>query len=169
TVALNLDGSKLSILSKKLIKPIIVAPLVISLLILTTPNVYARNLSDSQRYSDGFTNGAQAAATDRQQGNSFNPTCDPTGRYTSGGGHTTSYCNGWVNGYTSTYNGGGGGVVPQPSPSVGSSQENFASKCNTIQPILVQSCSQLVNPDGTLTVPDGQTANTCIRNGIVLG
>jgi hypothetical protein len=27
----------------------------------------------------------------------------------------------------------------------------------------------LVNPDGTLTDPDGQTANTCIRNGIVLG
>jgi hypothetical protein len=145
---------------------------ILAILIFIAPNTFARNLSDTQRYNDGFSNGAQAAATDKQQGNPFNSVCDPTGRYTSGGGHTTFYCNGWVNGYTSAWNNGGQQqqqVQPSQQQSTGSSGENFASECNAIQAILVQPCSQVVNPDGTLTVPDGQTANTCIRNGIVLG
>jgi hypothetical protein len=117
--------------------------LLIPILVSVVPHVYASE-SNSKRYNDGFSNGAQAAATDKQQGNPSNPTCDPTGRYTSDGQHSTIYCNGWANGYASTsdgqhstiycngwangyastYNGGGGGVSPQPSPS---SQENFAS------------------------------------------
>jgi hypothetical protein len=33
--------------------------------ILVTPDTYARHLSDSQRYNDGFNDGSQAAMTDR--------------------------------------------------------------------------------------------------------
>jgi hypothetical protein len=40
--------------------------------------------------------------------------------------------------------------------------------CNQIQSILVESCSQLVNTDGSLTA-DGQHAHDCIQNGILLG
>src|SRR5437660_1376828 len=40
--------------------------------------------------------------------------------------------------------------------------------CNKIQSILVESCSQLVNTDGSLTA-DGQRAHDCIQNGILLG
>jgi hypothetical protein len=89
-------------------------------LILTAPNVYARNLSDTQRYNDGYSNGAQAAAAD----STYNPTCDPTGAYTSGGGHTPTYCSGWANGYTATWNANhvaaAGGIQPaQPTPQPG--------------------------------------------------
>lgn len=35
--------------------------------------------------------------------------------------------------------------------------------------ILVESCSQLVNPNGSLTQPDGQRAHDCIQNGILIG
>jgi hypothetical protein len=73
--------------------------ILIPALILTGPNVYARNLSDSQRYNDGYSNGAQAAATD----SAYNPTCDPTGAYTSGGGHTPTYCKGWADGYAAKW------------------------------------------------------------------
>ncbi|MDQ6864177.1 MAG: hypothetical protein M3044_10165 [Thermoproteota archaeon] len=140
--------------------------ILIPLLVLIAPHAYARNLSDTQRYNDGYSNGSDAAATDRQNGIPFDSTCDPTNRYTSGGGHTTTYCNGWTDGYTSTYNGGSPRTV---TPGVtGSSHEDFASECNAIQGILIQPCNQLVNPDGSLTV-DGNKANTCIRNGIVLG
>jgi hypothetical protein len=84
--------------------------ILIPVLILTTPNVYARNLSDTQRYNDGYSNGVQAAATD----STYNPTCDPTGAYTSGGGHTPTYCSGWANGYTATWN--ANHVVRQAAP-----------------------------------------------------
>src|SRR6266516_8084137 len=82
---------------------IIIAPMLIGVLTMigATPlNVYAKHLSDTQRYNDGYSNGGQAAATD----STYNPTCDPTGAYTSGGGHTPTYCSGWANGYTATWN-----------------------------------------------------------------
>lgn len=81
--------------------------ILIPLLILIAPNVYASE-SNSKRYNDGFSNGGQAAATDKQQGNAYNPVCDPTGQYTSDGQHSTTYCNGWANGYSSAWNGNGG-------------------------------------------------------------
>ena len=40
--------------------------------------------------------------------------------------------------------------------------------CNQVQSLLVQSCGDLVYPDGTLT-QKGQTAVGCIRNGVLLG
>jgi hypothetical protein len=73
-----------------------------------TPNVYARSLSNSQRYNDGFNDGSQAAISDRNNGNQFNPACDPTGAHTSDGQHTVTYCTGWANGYTSAWNGNSG-------------------------------------------------------------
>jgi hypothetical protein len=39
---------------------------------------------------------------------------------------------------------------------------------NQVQSLLVQSCDDLVNSDGTLTQP-GETAVGCIRNGVLLG
>jgi hypothetical protein len=75
------------------------------------PSAYARHLSDNQRYHDGFNDGTQAALKDRQNGNTFNPACDPTGAHTSDGQHTTIYCSGWSDGYTSAW----GGSVEQSS------------------------------------------------------
>ena len=40
--------------------------------------------------------------------------------------------------------------------------------CKQVQSLLVQSCGDLVNSDGTLT-QSGETAVGCIRNGVVLG
>ena len=45
---------------------------------------------------------------------------------------------------------------------------DWNSICNQVQSLLVQSCGDLVYPDGTLT-EKGQTAVGCIRNGVVLG
>lgn len=88
---------------------VLILGLTISMLLLT-PNAYARNLSDSKRYNDGYNNGYSAALQD----NSYDPTCDPHGQYTSDGQHTTYYCNGWADGYqqgwnnkNSNYNNGG--------------------------------------------------------------
>ncbi len=40
--------------------------------------------------------------------------------------------------------------------------------CHQVQSLLVQSCGDLVNSDGTLT-QSGETAVGCIRNGVALG
>ena len=49
-----------------------------------------------------------------------------------------------------------------------SSGPDWKNICNQVQSLLVQSCGELVYPDGTLTQA-GQTAVGCIRNGVVLG
>jgi hypothetical protein len=97
----------------RLTRLIIIAPLLVAVLTMigaTTPYVYARHLSDTQRYNDGYSNGGQAAATDY----AYNPTCDPNGQYTSDGQHTTIYCTGWANGYTTTWNANHGLEPTQP-------------------------------------------------------
>lgn len=114
-----------------IINKILAIGILIQLVVLIAPNVYARNLSDSQRYNDGYSNGAQAAATD----STYNPTCDPTGAYTSGGGHSQFYCNGWANGYAATWNtkhvaqGGGNATIVQGgggnATSVGAATANW--------------------------------------------
>src|SRR5947208_14595858 len=76
--------------------------ILIPILVLAIPNAYAE--SNSKRASDGFNDGSQAALSDKQNGNSYNPACDPTGAQTSDGQHTTTYCNAWTNGYTSAWN-----------------------------------------------------------------
>jgi hypothetical protein len=49
-----------------------------------------------------------------------------------------------------------------------SSGPDWNNICNQVQSLLVQSCGDLVNSDGTLT-QSGDTAVGCIRNGVLLG
>jgi hypothetical protein len=49
-----------------------------------------------------------------------------------------------------------------------SSGPDWNNICNQVQSLLIQSCGDLVNSDGTLT-QSGDTAVGCIRNGVVLG
>ena len=49
-----------------------------------------------------------------------------------------------------------------------SSEPDWNNICNQVQSLLVQSCGDLVNSDGTLT-QSGETAVGCIRNGVALG
>jgi hypothetical protein len=83
-------------------KLLILGGLIPILVLLVIPHVFAE--SDSKRARDGFTDGSNAARDDVQNGNSFNPVCDPNGIHTSDGQHTTIYCNAWNEGYTSTWN-----------------------------------------------------------------
>jgi Bacterial Ig domain len=62
----------------------------------------------------------------------------------------------------------------EKTPTLGVSNENptssgtdYGSICAKIQPVLIPSCSTLVNSDGSLTA-DGTHAMHCIRNGILL-
>ena len=49
-----------------------------------------------------------------------------------------------------------------------SSGTDYAGICAKLQPVLIPSCSSLVNSDGSLTA-DGTHAMHCTRNGILLG
>jgi hypothetical protein len=106
---------------------LILIVLLIPILIFVAPNVYAvKHLSNAQRYSDGYANGGKQASTDFQNHQPFNLTCDPTNHYTTGGGHTGLYCNGWTNGYTASWNnlvqanpgGQNGGTTHETQPGV---------------------------------------------------
>jgi hypothetical protein len=68
--------------------------ILIAILLLIVPNVYASESND-KRYSDGYSNGSDAAS----RASTYDVSCDPTGAFTSGGGHSTTYCNGWTSGY----------------------------------------------------------------------
>jgi hypothetical protein len=59
-------------------------------------------------------------------------------------------------------------VMAQSDNGEGQRGTDWNGICNQIQSILVESCSQLVNTDGSLTA-DGQRAHDCIQNGILLG
>lgn len=72
----------------------------IAILLAAMPIALASNESNSQRSHDGFNEGSQAARQDI----SFNPACDPGGKFTNDGQHTSTYCNAWSDGYTSTWN-----------------------------------------------------------------
>jgi hypothetical protein len=84
---------------------LIAALCAVSVSTMLMPNAYAKHLSDNQRYNDGFNDGSNAARADRENGNQFNPACDPTGAHTSDGQHTTIYCSGWSDGYNSAWGG----------------------------------------------------------------
>jgi hypothetical protein len=140
--------------------PVLVA--ILTMIGVIPSNVYASE-SDAKRSSDGFNDGSQAAQSDKQSGNQFNPACDPNGLHTSDGQHTTLYCNGWAQGYTSTWN--SNNVVPSPNPQQTGTDWN--SICNKISFALVSSCDTLVNSDNTLTTA-GAHARDCIQNGALL-
>lgn len=59
-------------------------------------------------------------------------------------------------------------VMAQMDNGDGQQGTDWSGICNQIQTILVESCSQLVNTDGSFT-SDGQHAHDCIQNGILLG
>jgi hypothetical protein len=59
-------------------------------------------------------------------------------------------------------------VMAQTDNGDGQQGTDWSGICNQIQSILVESCSQLVNTDGSFT-SDGQHAHDCIQNGILLG
>lgn len=63
--------------------------------------VYASE-SNSKRYNDGYNEGYGWYANHPNDGPN---NCDPDSLYTSGGGHTSTYCNGWYDGYTAASNG----------------------------------------------------------------
>lgn len=123
-------------------------------------SVYAsRHLSDTKRYNDGYSNGAQAASTDY----TYNPTCDPNGQYTSDGQHTTIYCSGWADGYTATWNANHPTIqTPLVIPSPGISQSAGAlgqgqgqGNSNT--------CINVVNCNPSTT--QKQDASGSVKNG----
>ena len=72
----------------------------IAILFGSIPTIFASHESNSQRSSDGFNDGSNAARTDA----TFNPACDPNGLHTSDGQHMSTYCNAWTSGHTSTWN-----------------------------------------------------------------
>ena len=78
-------------------KQIVCGLIPLLIMVVVVPHVYAE--SDSKRASDGFKDGSNAARSDT----SFNPACDPQGLHTSDGQHTSTYCNAWTRGYTSTW------------------------------------------------------------------
>jgi hypothetical protein len=79
-------------------KTVFILPLIV---VMAIPVIQAyASESSSKRSSDGFNDGSNAARSDT----SFYPACDPTGAHTSDGQHTSTYCNAWTSGYTSTWN-----------------------------------------------------------------
>ena len=116
-----------------------------------------------QDYSIGWSDGENQAQSDWNS-NLFS--------MSSGGhnhcpdGHTNLYCQGCNAGYADEWN---RSIQANPNTQPSNTGQNWKGICNQIQPLLVESCSQLVNPDGSLTVPDGEKAHTCISNGIALG
>ena len=54
-----------------------------------------------------------------------------------------------------------------PSEQSQGSSGSYSGICQTLQPVLVQSCDTLVNSDGSLT-SEGAHAMHCIRNGVLL-
>jgi hypothetical protein len=114
---------------------ILAAGLLIPIVLLVIPNVYASESND-KRYSDGYSNGSDAAS----RSTVYDVTCDPNNQFTSGGGHSTTYCNGWTNGYNAEWN-------------------NAHQQQSSVGPIIGQSQSP-----GALAQGQGQgSSNTCIN------
>jgi hypothetical protein len=129
-----------SILTKQHLMIVILGTGIIISSLLVAPDAYARHLSDSQRYNDGFNDGSQAGITDRQNGNQYNPACDPSGEHTSDGQHTKTYCSGWADGYTSGWNGNNSPIYQTSTQNQRQDQKQsqnvhtcIALKCEIIQ------------------------------------
>jgi hypothetical protein len=99
---------------------------------------YASNESNTKRYSDGYANGNAAG----QVATTYNVTCDPNNAFTSGGGHSQTYCNGWTNGYNDAWN---------------NQANNNKHQQGSVGPIIGQSQSP-----GALSQGQG-SSNTCIN------
>lgn len=168
---------KRSILSnKQIIQSSMVPVLTIAIIlgvstIASTHNAFAYE-SINKRYNDGYSNGLAAGQSDGQNGNAFNSVCDPNKQFTSDGKHTPTYCNGWAAGYQVGFNGQSQtttNVQYQQGGSTGNSGggTNWSDICNKISFALNNQCSDLVNPDNTLT-SQGIHVRNCIETGALL-
>jgi hypothetical protein len=98
---------------------VVVASLVFILGFASTTSSHAfASESNAKRYSDGYHNGFDAAGND----NTYNPTCDPNGQFTSDGQHTTIYCSGWADGYQAAWN-----EKQQPNTNTGTQSEQTSN------------------------------------------
>lgn len=109
-----------------------------------TPIANAKHLSDGQRFHDGVNDGTRAAIQDKQNGNQFNPACDPNGEHTSDGQHTTIYCSGWAQGYTSAWNGNNSPIYQSSTQNQQQDQKQNQAvhNCIAIKCEIIQSGSQ---------------------------
>jgi hypothetical protein len=96
--------------------------------------------SNTKRYSDGYTDGGHQAATD----STYNVACDPSGAHTSDGQHTTTYCSGWANGYTATWNSlhGQAGQLSTQTQQQDQKQTQAVHTCIALKCEIIQSGNQ---------------------------
>jgi hypothetical protein len=104
----------------------------------------------------GYADGENQAYTDWSNQNK-NPSCPD--------GHSNSYCSQYLLGYNDELT---RSVQQNYNNAPQSNGPNYTDICHALQPVLIQSCGQLVSPDGSLTA-SGNQALTCIKNGIALG
>jgi len=136
----------------------------ISQQLIGTLQVYASN---SSPYDSGYDHGCDDAGRSESDKYINEPEKGPSF-------HTNAFMDGYYAGLNACSSRGsnGGGGIEQPSqpsneqPSTGGTG-GWSSVCNTLQPVLLQPCNQLVNFDGTFTY-EGQQAYDCISNGIIL-
>jgi hypothetical protein len=146
-------------------KPLLIAPVLVAVLAMIGATQYANSQpqqTTSDSYNIGWTDGEAQAASDFNAGNT-------TPQQQCSGHHSDSYCRGYWNGYGDEWNRSiqaNSNTNPQPEQS--SPGPNYSGVCQTVQPVLIQSCSTLVNGDGSLTT-DGTHAMNCIKNGVLLG
>jgi hypothetical protein len=146
-------------------------------LLVLVPNTYARdgcNSSQYRCYNDGYIAGYNSVG------------------YTPYQGHSQTWCNGYNDGYNaahvSTQQTQGakaiqsqqnttvqtvttqGEIVPIPGEQSTGVLLSWNTICNTASNmgLVLQSCGDLVNSDGTLAAA-GNTAKVCIVNGVELG
>jgi hypothetical protein len=81
--------------------------------------------------------------------------------------HTGPFMDGYNAGHDNCLNNTPNGNAAPGSAYQGNGP-NYSSVCQSVQPVLIQSCDTLVNGDGSLTT-DGTHAMGCIKNGILLG
>jgi hypothetical protein len=109
---------------KMMLNKLLAIGILIPLLVLIPPNVYAKHQSDRDRYNVGYADGSNAASSD----STYNAACDPNNTHLQNGHpHTVPYCNGWADGYAATWNHNPGPtpIGHSPSPSLKDKFCNF--------------------------------------------
>jgi hypothetical protein len=123
--------------------------------------------SESSPYDSGYDHGCDDAGRSESDKYINQPERGPSF-------HTQEFMNGYYAGLNACSSGGSssGGGFEQSRPTDGQFQSGkgsggWTNVCNTLQPVLLQSCRELVSPSGTFT-NEGQRAYDCISNGIIL-
>jgi hypothetical protein len=117
--------------------------------------------ASSDAYDSGYDHGCDdAGISDRSERYYNQPEKGPAF-------HTENFNRGYNDGFDACSSRG------SDEPSNGESFQprcggtNWNDICTTLQPVLFQSCSELVNSDGTFT-EDGERAYGCVKNGVLL-